>query len=67
VVHDKCGMEKEKEENPSVDVIGDRNVKLLTFKMWLKHKLNSGEVEKKRRRIEFEKPPKRRRKCLRVS
>ncbi|MCE3216653.1 hypothetical protein HAX54_007341, partial [Datura stramonium] len=34
---------KRKRINPSVDVIGEHDVKFLTFGTWLKHKLNGGE------------------------
>ncbi|MCD7456526.1 hypothetical protein HAX54_031990, partial [Datura stramonium] len=60
-----CGLEKKDDKTPSIDVVGESNVKLLTFGTWLKHKLNGGELEQKRRRKEFEKLPKRKRKRLR--
>ncbi|MCD9641548.1 hypothetical protein HAX54_027763, partial [Datura stramonium] len=66
VVHEKHGVEKEAEK-PCGDVIIESTVKFLTFSTGVEHEQNGSEVEKKKRRTEFEKPMKRRRKCLRVS
>ncbi|MCD9561384.1 hypothetical protein HAX54_020448, partial [Datura stramonium] len=64
---DKCGVDKNEEENPSVDVIGERKVKLLTIGTWVEHELNGIKVEQKRRIKDFKKSSKRRRKRRRLS